>query len=58
MNIAKNGLCKGIRFNDNVPDICISCIKGKFAKRLWEPPMATSHRLPKAVSKQQLDKQD
>jgi hypothetical protein len=25
---------------------------------LWEPPMRASHRLPKAVSKQQLDKQD
>jgi hypothetical protein len=25
---------------------------------LWEPPMRASHKLPKAVSKQQLDKQD
>ncbi|PNF37230.1 Retrovirus-related Pol polyprotein from transposon TNT 1-94 [Cryptotermes secundus] len=33
MKIAKNGVCEGICFNDTVPDTCISCIKGKFAKK-------------------------
>jgi hypothetical protein len=47
-----------LMFNNNSVTLysCISLTSHTF--QVWEPPMGTSHTLPKAVSKQQLDKQD